>query len=79
MTKTIHGKARGRIIELDEDLGIAEGQEVEVQVKVITPAGKWGQGMIRSAGIAADIPEFDAAFEQIERDRELAQFRDHAE
>ena len=66
MTKTIHGKARGRIIELDEDLGIAEGQEVEVQVKVITPARKWGQGMIRSAGIAADIPEFDAAFEQIQ-------------
>jgi hypothetical protein len=32
MTKTIHGKAHGRIIELDEDLGVAEGQEVEVRV-----------------------------------------------
>jgi hypothetical protein len=27
MTKTIHGKIRGRMIELDEDLGVAEGQE----------------------------------------------------
>jgi hypothetical protein len=29
MTKTIHGKVHGRTIELDEDLGVAEGQEVE--------------------------------------------------
>ena len=37
MTKTIHGRIHGRIIELDEDLGVVEGQEVEVQVKVIAP------------------------------------------
>ena len=37
MTKTLHGKVHGRNIELDEDLGVAEGQEVEVQVKVIYP------------------------------------------
>jgi hypothetical protein len=33
MTKTIHGRIHGRIIELDEDLGAVEGQEVEVQVR----------------------------------------------
>jgi hypothetical protein len=40
MTRTIHGKVHGRMIELDEDLGVADGQEVEVQVKIIstTPA-----------------------------------------
>lgn len=38
MTKTIHGKARGKIIELDEDLGVPDGQEVEVQVTVVPPA-----------------------------------------
>ena len=32
MTKTLHGKVHGKTIELDEDLGVAEGQEVEVQV-----------------------------------------------
>jgi hypothetical protein len=32
MTKTLHGKVHGKTIELDEDLGVAEGQEVEVQI-----------------------------------------------
>jgi len=27
----------GPVIELDEDLGVAEGQEVEVQVRMIGP------------------------------------------
>ena len=35
MTKTIHGKIHGKTIELDEDLGVAEGQKVEVQVKIV--------------------------------------------
>ena len=35
MTKTVHGVVHGRTIELDEDLGVSEGQEVEVQVTVI--------------------------------------------
>jgi hypothetical protein len=30
MTKTLNGKVDGKIIEFDEDLGVAEGQEVEV-------------------------------------------------
>jgi hypothetical protein len=38
MTRTIHGKIHGRIIELDADPGAAEGQEVEVQIKAIEPA-----------------------------------------
>jgi hypothetical protein len=37
MTKTIHGKVHGKTIELDEDLGVAEGQEVEVQVRIVQP------------------------------------------
>jgi hypothetical protein len=35
MTKTLHGRVHGRTIELDEDPGVAEGQEVEVQIKVV--------------------------------------------
>jgi hypothetical protein len=35
MTKTLHGKVHGKTIELDEDLGVAEGQEVEVQVTIV--------------------------------------------
>ena len=29
MTKTLHGKVHGKMIELDEDLGVADGQQVE--------------------------------------------------
>jgi hypothetical protein len=37
VTKTMHGKVRGRTIELDEDPGVAEGQEVEIQIRVVAP------------------------------------------
>ena len=50
MTKTLHGKVHGKTIELDEDLGVAEGQEVEVQVRIVQPARKWGEGILRTAG-----------------------------
>ena len=43
MTKTLHGKVHGKTIELEEDLGVAEGQEVEVQVKIVQPTRKWGR------------------------------------
>ncbi len=71
MTKTIHGKIHGRTIELDEDLGVAEGQEVEVQVTIVQPARKWGEGILRTAGALADDPEWDSIMEQIYQDRKL--------
>jgi hypothetical protein len=37
MIKTLYGRVHGRTIQLDEDLGVSEGQEVEVQVKVVPP------------------------------------------
>jgi hypothetical protein len=37
MTKTLHGTVRGRTIELDEDPGAADGQEVQVQITVVEP------------------------------------------
>jgi hypothetical protein len=37
MIKTLHGRVHGRTIELDDDLGVADGQEVEVQVTVVEP------------------------------------------
>ena len=35
MTKTLHGKVHGKTIELEKDLGVVDGQEVEVQVKIV--------------------------------------------
>jgi hypothetical protein len=69
MTRTVHGKIRAKTIELDEDLGVAEGQEVEVQVTIVQPARKWGEGILRSAGALADDPEWDTIMEQIHSDR----------
>jgi hypothetical protein len=71
MTKTLHGKVHGRTIELGEDLGLAEGQEVEVQVKILPPARKWGEGIVRTAGALADDPHWDAIMEEVYRERKL--------
>ncbi len=71
MTKTVHGKVHGKTIELDEDLGIAEGQDVEVQVTVVQPPKKWGEGILRSAGGWANYPEIDAIMEKIQQERKL--------
>ncbi len=35
MTISVRGRLRGRIIELEEDPGIPEGQEIQVQIQVI--------------------------------------------
>ena len=75
MTNTIRSRIHGRTIELDEDLGIADGQEVEVTVKPAKSQQPWGEGIHRSAGAAADEPEIDEVFEQIARDRKSANFR----
>lgn len=71
MTKTVHGVLRGKTIELKEDLGVAEGQEVEVQVTVVDTPEVWGEGLRRSAGaLAAEwTEEDDQILEQIYQDR----------
>jgi hypothetical protein len=71
MTKIIHGKVHGRTIELAEDLGLAEGQEVEVQVSILPPARKWGDGILRTAGALADDPYWDAIMEEIHQSRKI--------
>jgi hypothetical protein len=71
MGRRIHGVIHGKTIELDEDLGAAEGQEVEVQVKLLPPTRKWGEGILRSAGALADDPEWDAIMEEIYQARKL--------
>jgi hypothetical protein len=70
MTKTIRGKVHGKIIELDEDLGVAEGQEVEVQVKVIPKSTRTaGEGFLRTEGALANDEEWDDIMEEIYKAR----------
>jgi hypothetical protein len=71
MTRTIPGKVHGRRIELSEDLGLPEGQPVEVQVKVLEATQPWGEGLLRCAGVLADDTEWDAIMEEIHEARKL--------
>lgn len=70
----MHGKVRGRTIEFEEDLGVAEGQEVEVEVRVLANTGrKPGDGLLRTEGALADDPYWDAIMDEIYRERKSDQ------
>ena len=72
MTKTLHGRVHGRTIELDDDPSVAEGQEVEVQVRVIPMRNQQtGEGLLRTEGALADDAEWDAIMEEIYQGRKL--------
>jgi hypothetical protein len=66
MVKQVQGVIHGKTIELDQDLGIAEGQRVKVEVRVASTSRPWREGIRRSAGIAANVPGFEKAFEQVQ-------------
>src|SRR5687768_17053607 len=79
MNHEIIGIVHGTTIELAHDPGIPDGAEVLVTVRrsdQAAGASSWGEGIRRSAGVAANVEGFDEAFAQIERDRKAATFRD---
>lgn len=71
MTKVIHGRVRGKTIELTEDPGLAEGQEVEVSVRTVSTPQRWGDGLRRCAGALANewTDEDDRILAEIHQDR----------
>ena len=69
MADIIHGRIFGRTFELTEDLGLTNGQEVEVSVR-IAPARQAGDGLLRTEGALADDPHWDAIMEEIHRERQ---------
>ena len=71
MTKTVHGKVRGKTIELEQELGVPEGQEVEVQITTLHGQTKGGGGISRTAGALADDPHWDAIMEEVHRARKV--------
>jgi len=77
MTKTIHGRAHGKTIELDEDLGVPDGQEVRVTVEPLpspTPGQlPPGEGLRRAFGAwAGDAEELDKFLEWNWEQRKVA-------
>jgi hypothetical protein len=71
LTKTIYRKVYGKTIEFDQDLGVPDGQDVEVQIKEITPRTNWGEGILRTAGALADDPYWDAIMEEVPQARKI--------
>ena len=71
MTRTVHGVIHGRTIELAEDLGIAEGQRVEITIETVATSEQWGEGLRRCAGALAKewTEEDDRILAEIEADR----------
>ena len=67
MSKAIHGKVHGKTIELEEDLGVPDGQEVEITVRLISSRSGHhpGEGFLRTEGALADDTEWDAIMEEI--------------
>lgn len=69
MIRTVHGRIRGTIIELDEDLGVPEGQEVEVEVRLLKQAES--KTTSRRLGtmqgtVTYMAPDFDAPLDEFE-------------
>ena len=50
MSKVVHGVVHGNSIALDEDLGLAEGQLVELTVRPVVPPmiAQPGAGLLRT-------------------------------
>jgi len=71
MTKTVHGTIRGKFIELAEGLGLAEGQEVEIEVKAVEPPKQWGAGIRATAGALADDVYWDAIMDEVHQARKV--------
>jgi hypothetical protein len=74
MTKIVHGIVHGKTIELDQELGLADGEQVEVAIQITgatSDAKPWGEGLRRCAGALADewTAEDDRILEEIHQDR----------
>jgi hypothetical protein len=78
MVKSIHGVVHGKTIELKDDPGLTDGQEIEITVRVIHPREKWGEGILRCAGAMAPhwTKEDDRILEEIYRDRQRPSSRE---
>lgn len=65
----IRGTVRGKTIEVEEDLGLPDGQQVTVSVQ---PVREPGEGIKRSAGSWSDDPDgVDQFLDEMRRLRKL--------
>ncbi len=68
MDHIVCGVVHGRVVELDENPGLRDGERVTI---VLRPVGDSAQPAAAptAAGMLADCPEFDDYMEQVYRER----------
>ena len=77
MTKIMHGIVHGKTIELDQEVGVPDGQAVEIAIQIVPVAmERWGEGLRRCAGALAGIPGLDDDMRQILDQRKTDAFRE---
>ncbi|MFN0051237.1 MAG: hypothetical protein ACKV0T_03545 [Planctomycetales bacterium] len=66
------------MIEVTDELGIADGQEVEIQIQPVSGKRTWGEGILRSAGAMAPFwtEEDDRILEEIRQNRSRTSHRE---
>ncbi len=71
ISEVLRGIVHGRTIELQEDAGIADGEEVEVSVRRVVPksATRPGEGLLRTEGALADDPHWDRIADELQEAR----------
>ena len=88
MTNVLFGSVHGRTIELDHDPGVAEGQRVEIEIRIVSPNPKkclpgppkgWpNRQNYSSAGVLADVctDEDEGILLEIQRSRQQESVRE---
>ena len=71
MSKIVHGVVHGKTIELADELGVPERQEVEITVRIVPSikAARTGEGLLLTEGALADDPYWDAIMEEVRQER----------
>ena len=68
--KVLRGVVHGNVIELEDDAGISDGEQVEVVVRRVVPQSRQpGECLQRTEGALADDSEWDAIMEEIQQSR----------
>ena len=76
--KTLTGVIHGNTIQLNESPDLAEGETVEISLRIILRQHAWGDGLRRCAGaLAAEwSADDDRILDQIQQERQAATHRD---
>ncbi len=71
MMRQLQGVIHGKTIELTEDPGVADGQQVEITIKTVSSPRPWGEELRRCAGAFAGdwTEEDDRILERIHQER----------